>query len=147
MKRNSMFALLLMVLCAAAVQAQVTAIKAGRLIDTKNGTVSTNQVILVEGSKINAAGSSRAEPEFGDGLLGSGGHDCFWSRSVSADWSGHFSRLHGDHRAYRRPSFLFVGSISESMALLDFTINPAIGTAKERTDRLWREPRQTEPFA
>ena len=37
--------------------AQVTAIKAGRLIDPASGSTATNQVILVEGSKIKAVGT------------------------------------------------------------------------------------------
>lgn len=62
MKRNLSFSLFLMALCAAVAQAQVTAIKAGRLIDTSRGTVLTNQIILVEGSKIKAVGSNLPIP-------------------------------------------------------------------------------------
>ena len=42
--------------------AQVTAIKAGRLIDPASGSTATNQVILVEGSKIKAVGSDLTIP-------------------------------------------------------------------------------------
>lgn len=42
--------------------AQVTAIKAGKLIDTEAGTVLNNQVILIRGGKVEAVGSSVAIP-------------------------------------------------------------------------------------
>jgi imidazolonepropionase-like amidohydrolase len=48
--------LALAALLPAAARAQVTAVKAGRLLDTSAGTVTTNQVILVEGGKIKAVG-------------------------------------------------------------------------------------------
>ncbi len=43
-------------------QAQVTAIKAGRLIDPETGTAAANQVILVEGERITAVGPNLAIP-------------------------------------------------------------------------------------
>src|SRR5262245_29461408 len=46
----------------AAVQAQTTAIRAGRLIDPESGTASTNQVILVEGGLVKAVGGSISIP-------------------------------------------------------------------------------------
>jgi imidazolonepropionase-like amidohydrolase len=42
--------------------AQVTAIKAGKLVDPETGTVSTNQIILVEKGKITAVGAALAIP-------------------------------------------------------------------------------------
>ena len=53
---------LYLVLAAVAAAQSVTAIRAGRLIDPETGTVSTNQVILVEGSKIKAVGAEAAIP-------------------------------------------------------------------------------------
>lgn len=47
----------------AAVFAQVTAIKAGRLIDPESGTSTANQTILVEGSRITAVGPDVAIPD------------------------------------------------------------------------------------
>ena len=41
---------------------QITAIKAGRLIDPETATVTTNQVILVEGEKITAVGANLSIP-------------------------------------------------------------------------------------
>ncbi|MEK6689268.1 MAG: amidohydrolase family protein [Gemmatimonadota bacterium] len=52
--RASVTALQLLVGSLAA--AQVTAIKAGRLLDPESGTIATNQVILVEGGKFTAIG-------------------------------------------------------------------------------------------
>src|SRR5687768_5354953 len=51
------FVTVLVVLCHAAVRSQVTAIKAGRLVDPEAGTVAVNQVILIEGQTIKAIGS------------------------------------------------------------------------------------------
>jgi imidazolonepropionase-like amidohydrolase len=51
------FAAMLFVLCAAfTASAQVTAIRAGRVVDPATGTVLTNQTILVEGQDIKAIG-------------------------------------------------------------------------------------------
>ena len=48
---------------AAPLAAQVTAIKAGRLIDPETATVATNQVILVENGKFTAVGGNVAIPK------------------------------------------------------------------------------------
>lgn len=48
--------LVLLAMTVEAAHAQVTAIKAGRLVDPETGTVSSNQVILVEGGSIRAVG-------------------------------------------------------------------------------------------
>ncbi|MGH9602837.1 MAG: amidohydrolase family protein, partial [Terriglobales bacterium] len=53
-----MLATMLLILgCALSLPAQVTAIKAGRLIDVEAAAVLTNQVILIEDGKIKAVGS------------------------------------------------------------------------------------------
>ena len=44
-------------------EAQITAIKAGTLIDPRSGSVLSNQVILVEGSRIKAIGTNLAIPD------------------------------------------------------------------------------------
>jgi len=41
-----------------AAEAQVTAIKAGKLIDPDTGTTAVNQTIIIEGGKIKAVGTS-----------------------------------------------------------------------------------------
>ena len=63
MLKRSMLSLLLLLatLCPLA-EAQVTAIKAGRLIDPAAGTTATNQIILVEGGKITAVGAGLQIP-------------------------------------------------------------------------------------
>ena len=42
--------------------AQVTVIKAGRLLDTERGMVATNQIIIIRAGKIEEVGSSLAIP-------------------------------------------------------------------------------------
>ncbi|MGH9556851.1 MAG: amidohydrolase family protein [Terriglobales bacterium] len=54
--RRMIATMLLLFGCALSLPAQVTAMKAGRLIDVEAGTVLTNQVILIEGGKIKAVG-------------------------------------------------------------------------------------------
>jgi imidazolonepropionase-like amidohydrolase len=50
------FALSLVLFSCLAVSAQVTAIKAGKIVDPATGTVTTDQIILVEGTDIKAVG-------------------------------------------------------------------------------------------
>src|SRR4030088_230377 len=57
--KNAIFALLL---CACASFAQLTAVRAGRLIDPDSGTVLTDQVILIQGNRIQAVGKALAIP-------------------------------------------------------------------------------------
>jgi imidazolonepropionase-like amidohydrolase len=68
-KRTKVFCLFLMFLVTSLVGAQaqsqtapITAIKAGRLIDPETGTVTTNQIILIEGEKIKAVGPNLSIP-------------------------------------------------------------------------------------
>jgi imidazolonepropionase-like amidohydrolase len=62
MKRNFWLALLLVCLCASAARAQVTVIKAGRLVDPEAGTAARNQVIIIEAGKIKAVGAGLQIP-------------------------------------------------------------------------------------
>ena len=57
MKRTFGLAFVILVLSAISAFAQVTAIKAGKLVMPETGTTLNNQVILVEGSRIKAVGS------------------------------------------------------------------------------------------
>jgi imidazolonepropionase-like amidohydrolase len=57
---------LVLLALAGVASAQVTAIKAGRLIDPESGTIATNQVILVENGKFTAVGSNVAIPANAD---------------------------------------------------------------------------------
>src|SRR5688572_33117098 len=58
--------LMLVLSIATAANAQVTAIKAGRLVDPEAGTIATNQVILVEKGKFTAIGASVPIPAGAD---------------------------------------------------------------------------------
>ena len=60
--KRFIFSLVITALVAASTQAQVTAIRAGKLVDPETGKVESNQVILVEGLDIKAVGSSVAIP-------------------------------------------------------------------------------------
>ena len=51
-----------LLLCCTSLQSQVTAIKAGRLVDTESGTVLTNQIILIKDGKIDAVGANLSIP-------------------------------------------------------------------------------------
>ena len=51
-----------LLLIASPLSAQVTAIKAGKLVDTERGTVATNQVIIIRDGKIEAVGPALAIP-------------------------------------------------------------------------------------
>jgi imidazolonepropionase-like amidohydrolase len=62
MKKTWFFTLVLFILAPIAVRAQITAIKAGKLVDPESGTTSTNQIIVVEGAKIKAVGGNVAVP-------------------------------------------------------------------------------------
>lgn len=59
---KSSLAAAVFLLCAVAVRAQVTAIKAGKLVDPDSGTTAINQVIIVEGGKIKSVGTGLAIP-------------------------------------------------------------------------------------
>jgi imidazolonepropionase-like amidohydrolase len=60
--KGDALALLAAVLAASPAAGQVTAIRAGRLVDPEAGTVATNQVILVEAGKFTAVGANVAIP-------------------------------------------------------------------------------------
>ena len=62
MKRALAFLLGLWLWCVLGSAAQVTAVKAGRLIDPDNGTVLNDQVILIRDNKIEAVGKGLAIP-------------------------------------------------------------------------------------
>ena len=53
----------LLAFCAVATRAQVTAIKAGKLVVPETGTTATNQIILIEGKKIKAIGANLPIPQ------------------------------------------------------------------------------------
>lgn len=61
-QRCALVALILFLLCTAAVRAQVTVIRAGRLVDPEAGTAASNQTIIIEGRKIKAVGANLPTP-------------------------------------------------------------------------------------
>jgi len=56
------FAVVLLLFCAGVCNAQVTAIKAGKLVDPDSGTTAINQVIIIEGTKIKSVGAGLPIP-------------------------------------------------------------------------------------
>jgi hypothetical protein len=61
-KPTHLFAVVLWLSCVNAAFAQVTAIKAGRLVDPDAGTVLTDQIILIHENKIEAVGKALPIP-------------------------------------------------------------------------------------
>jgi imidazolonepropionase-like amidohydrolase len=59
---KTFFALLLMLSASLIVQAQVTAIRAGKIVDPETATVLSNQIILVEGQNIKSIGATERIP-------------------------------------------------------------------------------------
>jgi imidazolonepropionase-like amidohydrolase len=62
LKIRTLFALFALVFAAAGASGQVTAIRAGRVVDPEAGTAAENQVIIVEGGKIKAVGAGLKVP-------------------------------------------------------------------------------------
>ena len=62
MKRKLLLVLFLIILISPTIQAQVTVIKAGKLVIPETGAVLNNQTILIEGKKITAIGASLQVP-------------------------------------------------------------------------------------
>ena len=56
------FAVVLFLICAVVCNAQVTVIKAGKLVDPDSGTTAINQVIIIEGTKIKSVGAGLPIP-------------------------------------------------------------------------------------
>src|SRR2546429_9630822 len=65
--KNAVLALLVCALPSIAA-AQLTAVRAGRLVDPDSGTVLTDQVVVVAGGEIQAVGKGFAVPAGGKGI-------------------------------------------------------------------------------
>ena len=52
----------LSIIVATSLTAQVTVIKAGRLVDTEHGTVATNQIVIIRDGKVEDVGPALAIP-------------------------------------------------------------------------------------
>jgi hypothetical protein len=70
MKRTFWLALFILVLVNVDVVAQVTAIKAGKLVVPETGATLNNQIILVEGARIKAVGADVQIPAGADSAAG-----------------------------------------------------------------------------
>jgi len=55
-------AIVALLLCACTSVAQITAVRAGRLIDPDAGTVLTDQIVLIQGNRIQAVGKGLTVP-------------------------------------------------------------------------------------
>ncbi len=115
MKPTSLFKLVylpvLIVFCSALINAQVTAIKAGKLLDPETGTITANQIILVEGQTIKAIGPNVTIPSGASiidlsnrtvlpGLFDAHTHLCMTTRLGRHGGHYYFTTL-SDSNAYR----------------------------------------------
>jgi len=62
LNRSSLYISALLLFCATAAAAQVTVIKAGKLVRPDDGTVANDQLILIRANRIEAAGTGRPFP-------------------------------------------------------------------------------------
>ncbi|MBK6724309.1 MAG: hypothetical protein IPG58_13900 [Acidobacteria bacterium] len=60
--KKGIIAVLFVLIAVGVSNAQVTAIRAGRIVDPETGTVASNQIILIEGQDIKAIGANVAIP-------------------------------------------------------------------------------------
>ena len=136
----------LLVLFSAVGQAQVTAIKAGKLVDPETGTVTTNQIILVEGQRIKAVSAELKIPEQATvidlsrqtvlpGLFDAHAHLCMSTRRRRDNANYYFTTLL-DTNAYRA---LQGAANARSMLEYGFTTVRDIGNAGNYADTALRK--------
>ena len=139
--RKLLLLALLAALCSATARAQVTAIRAGKLVDPENGTVATNQVILVEGQTIKAVGPDLKIPagatviNLSDrtvlpGLFNAHTHLCMTTRR-ERDGGNYYITTLLDSNAYRA-----IQGVANARSMLDygFTTVRDIGNAGNYVD-------------
>ena len=115
MKRTNIFKLVLVslfiVLSSSLIHAQVTAIKAGKLLDPETGTITVNQIILIENQTIKAIGPDIKIPDGASivdlsnrtvlpGLFDAHTHLCMTTRGARHAGNYYFTTL-VDSNAYR----------------------------------------------
>lgn len=145
MKPTSAFkllsSLLLLLLNATLIHAQVTAIKAGKLLDPERGTVTANQIILVEGQTIKAIGPDVKIPNGASvidlsnrtvlpGLFDAHAHLCMTMRRAR-DGGNYFYTTLIDSNAYRA-----IQGVANARSMLEtgFTTVRDIGNAGNYVD-------------
>jgi imidazolonepropionase-like amidohydrolase len=145
MKLTSAFkllsSLLLLVLNSALINAQVTAIKAGKLLDPETGSVTANQIILVEGQTIKAIGPDIKIPDGAaiidlsnrtvlPGLFDAHAHLCMTMRRAR-DGGNYFYTTLIDSNAYRA-----IQGVANARSMLEtgFTTVRDIGNAGNYVD-------------
>jgi imidazolonepropionase-like amidohydrolase len=135
------FVTVLVVFCHAAGRAQVTAIKAGNLVDPEAGTVAVNQIILVEGQTIKAVGPDVKIPAGAaiidlsnrtvlPGLFDAHTHLCMTTRRERDGGRYYFTTLI-DSNAYRA-----IQGVANALSMLEsgFTTVRDIGNAGNYVD-------------
>jgi imidazolonepropionase-like amidohydrolase len=140
-KKLLLLALLLPILVCVHAEAQVTAIKAGKLIDPETGTTALNQVIIVEGKKIRAVGAGLQIPAGANvvdlsnatllpGLFDAHTHLCMTTRKERDSGNYYFTTLL-DPTGYRA-----IQGVANARAMLEsgFTTVRDIGNAGNYAD-------------
>lgn len=126
-------------------QAQITALKTGKLVDPETGTVTTNQIILIEGQTIKAVGADLKIPENAvvidlsrqtvlPGLFDAHAHLCMSTRRRRDNGNYYFTTLL-DTNAYRA---LQGAANARSMLEYGFTTVRDIGNAGNYADTALR---------
>lgn len=140
-KKLLLFALLLLALANLTAQAQVTAIRAGKLIDPETGNVAVNQVIIVEGRRIKAVGAGLNIPAGASvvdlsnstvmpGIFDAHTHLCMTTRKQRDNGNYYFTTLL-DPTGYRA-----IQGVANARAMLEsgFTTVRDIGNAGNYAD-------------
>lgn len=140
-KKLLLLAFLVSMLVGVRAQAQVTAIKAGKLIDPETGTTAVNQVIIVEGKKIRAVGAGLQIPAGATvvdlsnatvlpGLFDAHTHLCMTTRRERDNGNYYFTTLL-DPTGYRA-----IQGVANARAMLEsgFTTVRDIGNAGNYAD-------------
>jgi imidazolonepropionase-like amidohydrolase len=145
MKRRLLPALLFLILIPVALRAQVTAIKAGKLVDPETGTTSSNQIIIIENGRIKSVGANLQVPAGAllidlsnstvlPGLFDAHTHLCMTTRKERDNGNYYFTTLI-DPTAYRA-----IQGVANARDMLDsgFTTVRDIGNAGNFADTALR---------